>query len=604
MSGRTVVRLLGAPRLERDGVPVAGPRGRKSWALLGYLHLTGRPVPRRQLAELLFPDADDPLGTLRWALADLRRGLGGAVVVGGDPVGLELADGVVVDVEALFGRGAPPLPGAAVGELGELLDGVELDGCPVFASWLVAARHRTAAAVDAWLRRCTTGALAAGRAEEAVECAGALVVRDPYDEGNHELLVRSLAAAGDRPAALRQVAVSTELFRREVGVAVSPVLREAAAAVPRAATTAPATDAGAVAADLEAGRAAIAAGAVDAGLQCLRRAVVDVDRLADPGLQAQVWLAMGSALVHAVRGRDEEGAIALHRALAAAAACGDRAATVVARRELGFVEVQAGRRQSAERWLEGAQRMAETDAEVAGVLAVRGMNSSDAGRYPAALDQLGGSVTRARACGDQRQEAWSLSLVARVHLLRGEHGLAREAVRDSLDLVRAQRWLAFRPWPQALEAELQLAEGDVAQATEHFEQSWALACRIGDPCWEGMAARGLGLLRQRAGDDAGANHWLTEAVSRATRVTDRYQWVHAYTLDAAAAAAVRRGDRPRAARLTTTLLELAARGEMREMVARAHLHRHRLGARGALAAARLAAGGVDNPVLREELERA
>jgi tetratricopeptide (TPR) repeat protein len=343
---------------------------------------------------------------------------------------------------------------------------------------------------------------------------------------------------------------------------------------------------------------------VEAGLQCLRRAVADVEGHPDDRLHAQVWLAMGAALVHAVRGHDEEGAIALHRALAAATASGERGAAVAARRELGFVEVQAGRRQTAERWLGEAQQLAETDTEHAGVLAVRGMNSSDAGDYPAALAQLDESVERARASGDQRQQAWSLSVVARVHLLRGEHGLAQEAVRTSLDLVRAQRWLAFRPWPLALAAELHLADGQVTEATEHFEQSWALACRLGDPCWEGMAARGLGLLRQRAGDAAGAERWHAEAVTRATRVTDRYQWVHAYTLDAAAGAAVHREDHLRAERLSGTLLALAARGEMREMVARAHLHRHRLGAGDALAAARLAAATVDNPFLAGELDRA
>ena len=46
---------LGAP-----GVPVLGER----------------PPTRTQLASLLFPEADDPLGALRWCLAEIRRGLG------------------------------------------------------------------------------------------------------------------------------------------------------------------------------------------------------------------------------------------------------------------------------------------------------------------------------------------------------------------------------------------------------------------------------------------------------------------------------------------------------------------------------------------------
>ena len=53
--------------------------------------------------------------------------------------------------------------------------------------------------------------------------------------------------------------------------------------------------------------------------------------------------ALGMALVHNVRGRDEEGAAALHEALALAEAAGDREAAAKVCRELGFVEVQAGR---------------------------------------------------------------------------------------------------------------------------------------------------------------------------------------------------------------------------------------------------------------------
>ena len=63
------IRLLGPPAIERDGVPATPPRGRKAWALLAYLLLAERPPGRRHLAELLFDEADDPLGALRWTLA-------------------------------------------------------------------------------------------------------------------------------------------------------------------------------------------------------------------------------------------------------------------------------------------------------------------------------------------------------------------------------------------------------------------------------------------------------------------------------------------------------------------------------------------------------
>ena len=43
------------------------------------------PPSREGLASLLFPEADDPLGTLRWSLSVLRRSLGDDAELGGDP---------------------------------------------------------------------------------------------------------------------------------------------------------------------------------------------------------------------------------------------------------------------------------------------------------------------------------------------------------------------------------------------------------------------------------------------------------------------------------------------------------------------------------------
>ena len=69
------IRLLGRPTVERNGEPVPPPRGRKAWALLAYLLLAERPPSRRHLAELLFSEADDPLGG---AAVDAGRAATGA----------------------------------------------------------------------------------------------------------------------------------------------------------------------------------------------------------------------------------------------------------------------------------------------------------------------------------------------------------------------------------------------------------------------------------------------------------------------------------------------------------------------------------------------
>jgi tetratricopeptide (TPR) repeat protein len=287
----------------------------------------------------------------------------------------------------------------------------------------------------------------------------------------------------------------------------------------------------------------------------------------------------------------------LHEAIDQATRAGDRATAVSAYRELGFVEVQAGRRGTAETWLAKASAEAETDAELAAILGVRGMNSSDMADYPAAFTHLEGSVERAARCGDHRQHAWSLSVLARAHLLRGERSQAAAALERTLRLVHDQRWIAFLPWPQALRAELDLTDGHLGTAADGLEQAWTLACQLGDPCWEGMAARGLGLLHARRGEPDAATRWLDTAASRCSRASDRYQWVHAYVLDAAVGAAIDNDDAERAKRLVATLSAVAARCDMRELVVRAHTHRARLGDRNALVAARLLGGNIDNPAL-------
>ena len=143
--------------------------------------------------------------------------------------------------------------------------------------------------------------------------------------------------------------------------------------------------------------------------------------------------ALGSALVHGVRGRDEEGAAVFHEALAAAEVAGDQAAAARAARELGFVDVQAGRRQRAERVARQGGGVAVDDLELAAVLGVQGMNLSDMARYGEALAHARAVRRPGLSVRVTRQAAWSGSLVGRIHLLRGESDRAD-------DRSRGRRW--------------------------------------------------------------------------------------------------------------------------------------------------------------------
>nr|MBA3249979.1 SARP family transcriptional regulator [Geodermatophilaceae bacterium] len=251
------IRLLGPPAIERDGRPVRPPRGRKAWALLGYLVLAERPPSRQRLAELLFADADDPLGALRWTLAELRRALGPTGVdLGGDPVTVAFGPDVTVDVQQYVGDSA--VSGSLLDSDGELLEGLQL-ASPDFESWLLVERHRVSALIEARLHEAAVALLAAGHAREAVAYAARAVAANPLEQGNQELLVRSLSMAGDRRAALRQIAICEDLLRRELGVPASPALRDAATTTSGSPMVPALSGRAAASSQLEAGRAAIVA---------------------------------------------------------------------------------------------------------------------------------------------------------------------------------------------------------------------------------------------------------------------------------------------------------------------------------------------------------
>jgi hypothetical protein len=118
------IHLLGKPRLELDAEPAPSPRGHKAWALLAYLALSRvRNPSRERLAELLFVGTDDPLGSLRWNLAELRRRIGATAL----PQGLTefaLPPDAFLDVDALL-RGTPQEAVAIPGLGRELLEGMD-----------------------------------------------------------------------------------------------------------------------------------------------------------------------------------------------------------------------------------------------------------------------------------------------------------------------------------------------------------------------------------------------------------------------------------------------------------------------------------------------
>ena len=586
------IQLLGRPGLEIDGASGYRFRSRKSWAVLAFLLLSERPPARTQLASLLFAEADDPMRALRWCLAEIRRGLGPGGVVDGDPVVLTLPAGTAVDADVLVHghwRDAVALPGLGA----DLLDGIAIDHAAPFDAWLLSQRRRFAAAAEAILHEAALGHLARGELDQARDLAVRAAVMSPLDENHQALLIRLYRLAGDDAAAERQFRSWADTAESELGtspgVAVQLALRER----PRPEQGA---DAAAIHATAEAGAAAVAAGALRVGVDSLETAVRLADEAQAQSLRVETRLALAEALIHTLGGLDEEGAASLTEAERIALADGDADAAALARAELGYVDFLRARYDRSERWLLQVLDTTEVPATRAKAMTYLGSVASDRADYPRAVLLLEEAGRLSREAGDPRREAFGLSMLGRVSLLRGELDQATGHLTSAMELGERHHWLSFLPWPQALLGQVLISQGDLDVAGTCLRQAFARACQIGDPCWEGISARGLAMVTAATGDIDGALAALLDAGARTSRLTDPYRWLEVYVLDALCELG-RAREHPQTHTWVETMLDRASRTGMRELGVRALLHGAALGDQGDAEVAALTAADIDNPEL-------
>jgi hypothetical protein len=143
--------------------------------------------------------------------------------------------------------------------------------------------------------------------------------------------------------------------------------------------------------------------------------------------------------------------------------------------------------------------------------------------------------------------------------------------------------------------------GHWEEAAQEAEHAFALACELGDPCWEGMAGRALGLLALQAGDAGDCRAWLTDARRRCDRVPDRYVWVSGY-IGLAQLEAATREDPGLADPAAARLYDHAVRSDLPEFLAWALVYQAESGDRGKIALATAAAEGVANPQLQARIQ--
>lgn len=547
------IALLGRPRITDEAGESQIVRGNQAWAVLARILLSPRPLSRRELAQEIMPEAADPLGALRWVLAALRKAIG-ADCLTGDPVLPEMPDGTRVDALEIGN------PGFDFESAGQFLEGLDDVGSSEFATWLLVERERLAARIDGALRDEILTAIAAGLDERATVLAGLGVRRRPFDEGAHVLLLRAFVGAGNLAAAEDHLAKAEAMFLDELGEPPSPALRSAAratiAAPPQGLSSTALIDS-----LIQSGAAALAAGVVDAGIDCLRRAVAEAERTHDRHGQARGLAELGTALIHSARGFDDEGSVHLRIAADLARESGDGRLAGRALQVLGYADALAGRRPAAAKVLQEALDAAgDAPDDLASVCAFQAFNLVDWGHHAEGLGLFEQAIEHARTSGNRRREGWALGLGGWGHLQADELQQAEDWLKASVRLTEDLMWLAFRPWPMAVLAEANLRQ-QVAPDTVRvgLEAPFALSCQLGDPCWEAATARSTALALEESGAKDEAWDWIVRSERACLRVTDPYAALHVAILADRVRLAEERGEAEEFASTARRYLATAAR---------------------------------------------
>jgi DNA-binding SARP family transcriptional activator len=567
------INLLGRPAVRRDGVEAAAPRGHKVWALLAYLVLADRPVARTRVAAVLFPDANDPLAAVRWNLHELRRLLGPDAGVRGDPITVELPPDAGLDVTKLR-SGSWRQAVLLADPDAELLEGLTFAGCPGLEAWLVAQRRHLRSVAEEVLHESVLARLAAGQLDQALATAATLAGSNPYRESLQELYVRCLLASGDVAGANRQRQAAVDAIRRDLGVSPGAGLLMACSPVPDG-------DAAASAADIKAwftlGLVWLHAGSYDAALAVMRKSVAAARHRGDYAVLLRALLVLGYGLAVSSLGGGAEAATVQHEAIALAARLGDERLLGAAELQYALTELLRGQYSRARHWADlAASRSAADPVQMSRVRTIRGTALVDVGRPADGIEELRAALTVAPIHADPRNAAYALSMFGKAQLLRGDLGAAATTLDQAIHLARVH-WIAFRPWPESLRAEVALACGQLERAEQMFQQAHTLARNFDhSPCWESAAARGLGLVAAAKGAVDEAVTWFDDAYRHLHRRSVTYEWVHCNALDSLCDVGVAHG-LPGAAGWIDELEERAGRLGMHAFLVRSFQHRDRLG---------------------------
>jgi DNA-binding SARP family transcriptional activator/predicted ATPase len=238
---RLSIRLLGTPRLERDGQPVSVDT-RKATALLAYVAVTKERYQRDALVLMLWPELDRSRGltALRRTLYALRKATGdGFLEVDRESVGLDRSADIWLDVEQFqrhlndclaHGHAGSevcsacitPLEAAVALYRGDFLAGFGLRDSLNFDDWQYFHSDTLRQDFAGALERLVRCYVAQGDIEAAIDSTRIWLELDRLNEDAHHCLIELYARSGRRNAALRQYQECVRLLKDELGAPPQP----------------------------------------------------------------------------------------------------------------------------------------------------------------------------------------------------------------------------------------------------------------------------------------------------------------------------------------------------------------------------------------------
>ncbi|MEO6990504.1 MAG: BTAD domain-containing putative transcriptional regulator [Candidatus Baltobacteraceae bacterium] len=231
---RFEIRLLGVPKISREGEAVAFRAPPRTLVLLAYLAISPDPMPRKRAAFALWPDSEEEA-----ALANLRRHLAlleGAVPHAGrepwvrkDRVTLQWAGGDRCFVDAVrfeaLGSTSEGYAEAVTLYGGEFLESLADD------EWIEAHRERLRDRQLAMLSALAARSHASGERSDALEYASQAFRLDPWREDVLREVMALRRELGDAAGALSEYRRFRERLQAELGVEPMPETAQAAEAI-------------------------------------------------------------------------------------------------------------------------------------------------------------------------------------------------------------------------------------------------------------------------------------------------------------------------------------------------------------------------------------